>query len=338
MGGCVRSGQEVASTVAGQTRWRETERGTIGHCIDVARSIRDIRRVSLGPERLPSPVCEGVAAESIALGCREPFESDYCGPHHLLIAHERLTRRRGCTMLEGLPASTRESLTRTLTFVPAGLKFREWHLCDVPSRTTYVYIDPRAAILADEPCFAGPSLSPRVHFESAGLWHSVIKLGRVLEAHEEACPHYRSALGVILLHELAQVNVPGDGAAVRTQGGLAAWQRHAVAQYLQAHVTESISVAALASLARLSRYHFGRAFKVSFGISPHRFHSQLRLERAKELLVGSRLPITEIALEVGFHETSSFSMAFRRATGHTPSSYRRSVVESPDTGNGGPPR
>jgi methylphosphotriester-DNA--protein-cysteine methyltransferase len=72
---------------------------------------------------------------------------------------------------------------------------------------------------------------------------------------------------------------------------------------------------------RLSPYHFARAFKQSFGVPPHRYHIERRIARAKELLSGSS--VTEVAMAVGFAETSSFSTAFRRATGFTPSEFRR---------------
>jgi len=279
---------------------------------------------SAGPGR--SIGCEGVLAESVVMPSGEPFERRYCGPHHLLVAHERLTRRRGCTILEGLPVSRIENLSQTLTFVPSGRHFREWHVPDVPSRAIYIYIDPLAAILAGEVPLATRPWPARMHFRSPLLWQTVLKLKAVVQASEPPCSHYGAALGVVLAHELAQEHRRTWPPAVLAGTPLAAWQRRAVAQYLEQHLDETIPVATLASVARLSRYHFGRAFKVSFGASPHRFHLQLRLERAKDLLSTSALSITEIALEAGFQEASSFSMAFRRITGFTPSRYRRSVI------------
>ena len=65
-------------------------------------------------------LCPGMMVETITIAGREHFDSGYCGPLHLLIAHEQLSRRRGVTCIEGLPYSTRENLAQTLTFVPAG--------------------------------------------------------------------------------------------------------------------------------------------------------------------------------------------------------------------------
>src|SRR6188474_534588 len=109
------------------------------------------------------------------------------------------------------------------------------------------------------------------------------------------------------------------------KGGLAAWQQRAVTAYIEEHLAEPILLATLARLARLSPYYFCRAFKQSFGIPPHRYHINRRIERAKTLLAKRARSVTDIGLTVGYSETSSFTTAFRKATGLTPSVYRRSL-------------
>jgi AraC family transcriptional regulator len=99
-----------------------------------------------------------------------------------------------------------------------------------------------------------------------------------------------------------------------------------VVAYIEEHLDEQILLATLAGLARLSPYYFCRAFKQSFGIPPHRYHTRRRIERAKTLLAKPNPSVTEIGLAVGFSETSSFTAAFRKATGLTPTAYHRSLV------------
>jgi AraC family transcriptional regulator len=82
----------------------------------------------------------------------------------------------------------------------------------------------------------------------------------------------------------------------------------------------------LADVAQLSRYHFARAFKQSFGMPPHRYHMSRRIERAKSLLEVPARSVTEVGMMLGFAETSSFTTSFRRSVGLTPSDYRRSVA------------
>jgi len=80
-----------------------------------------------------------------------------------------------------------------------------------------------------------------------------------------------------------------------------------------------------ADVAKLSPYHFVRAFKQSFGLPPHRYMSSLRIEQAKSLLANPAVSVTQIGVNLGFSETSSFTSAFRKHTGLTPTAYRRSL-------------
>jgi AraC family transcriptional regulator len=105
---------------------------------------------------------------------------------------------------------------------------------------------------------------------------------------------------------------------------LAAWQQIVIAAYVQKHIAESITVRALARFVYLSSERFSRAFKRSFGIPPHRYVIQQRVERGKTLLTRSALSIAEIGLALGFSRTSSFSAAFRKVTGISPIEYRLS--------------
>jgi AraC-like DNA-binding protein len=110
------------------------------------------------------------------------------------------------------------------------------------------------------------------------------------------------------------------------RGGLAAWQQRRVADYIEQHLAEQIPLATLAQLARLSSYYFCRAFKQSFGVSPHRYHNNQRIEFAKTLLAALDTSVTDVGLTVGFSETSSFTATFRKTTGLTPTAYRRSLA------------
>jgi AraC family transcriptional regulator len=87
-----------------------------------------------------------------------------------------------------------------------------------------------------------------------------------------------------------------------------------------------IATCTLAALVRLSPHHFCRAFKQSLGLPPGRCHAHRRIERAKQLLGKPQCSVMEIGLSLGYSETSSFTAAFRRTTGLTPTTFRRSLA------------
>ena len=75
-------------------------------------------------------------------------------------------------------------------------------------------------------------------------------------------------------------------------------------------------------LAGLSQFHFIRAFRAATGLTPHQYLRERRIHRAKELLVTTPMPVTEICDAVGFQRLGSFSSLFKRLTGETPAAYR----------------
>jgi AraC family transcriptional regulator len=98
-----------------------------------------------------------------------------------------------------------------------------------------------------------------------------------------------------------------------------------VLTYIEEHLAEDIAVADLANVACLSIFHFTRAFAATMGVPPHRYVSQRRLESAKAMIATARASLAEIALDCRFSSQSSFTRAFRRATGMTPAEYRRTL-------------
>jgi len=113
------------------------------------------------------------------------------------------------------------------------------------------------------------------------------------------------------------------GAVTPLRGGLPARKQRCLAEFIEEHLAEEISLATLAKLVNLSLCHFARAFKQSFGAPPHRYHMVRRMVRARSLLQRSALSVTQIGIQVGFRETSSFTRAYRRFVGVTPSEFRR---------------
>jgi AraC-like DNA-binding protein len=108
-------------------------------------------------------------------------------------------------------------------------------------------------------------------------------------------------------------------------GGLAAWQERRAKEMLLAHVDGQIGLEALAAECRLSRSHFARAFKVSTGLSPHRWLRNQRVAHAKTLLLETDLPLEQIAQACGFADSSHLTRVFARATSLPPGAWRRTL-------------
>jgi AraC family transcriptional regulator len=265
----------------------------------------------------------GLLVETVQVMQHRPFEYGFRAPCHLLIAAELGERHDGETFVEGLPRSSLRDFTRKLTFVPAGHVFRGSQRPRALARTTYFYIDPRGLLADPALRFSEIAFKPRLFFYDRDLWETALKLRSQVENPGPMHRQYAEALGVVLTHELVRIN--GDAPKPVNRGGLACWQQKRVAAYIEEHVADDIPLATLAELARLSPCHFSRSFKRSFGLPPQRYHANRRIEWAKQLLANRELSVTAIALKVGFGDTTTFSAAFHRLTGQTPSHYRRNL-------------
>lgn len=83
-----------------------------------------------------------------------------------------------------------------------------------------------------------------------------------------------------------------------------------------------ISLDQLAAEACLSKYHFLRLFRMAHGMSPYQYIQHLRIEKARALLAGSNISITDLAELLGFENSQSFSRLFYQRTGLYPTQYR----------------
>ncbi len=104
---------------------------------------------------------------------------------------------------------------------------------------------------------------------------------------------------------------------------MAPWQVARVKRYVEDNMSRTVAINELAELARLSTSYFSAAFKTSFGLSPHSYVIAQRVERAKQLMLSTDAPLCEIALDCGLADQAHLSRIFRRATGTTPSAWRR---------------
>ena len=93
-------------------------------------------------------------------------------------------------------------------------------------------------------------------------------------------------------------------------------------RYLESRYGQELSIKALADELGLDRSHLHRVFKAATGVSPQEYLLDLRIRKASELLKRTDLPVSVIALSVGYEDTLYFSRLFKKKKGHSPTRYR----------------
>lgn len=143
-------------------------------------------------------------------------------------------------------------------------------------------------------------------------------------SEEEGAPSrlLARAAGCEILAELCQMN--GTPFA-RVRGGLAPWAQRRCLELMRDRLAEDIGLDELAAEAQLSPYHFARMFKQSLGCAPRAYLTRLRLDRACELLEHTDLPVTEIALQVGYSSNQVLARVFLKHRHRTPTDHRRAT-------------
>ena len=89
-------------------------------------------------------------------------------------------------------------------------------------------------------------------------------------------------------------------------------------EYIEVHLENDISLDDMATIVQLSPYHFSRCFKITVGTSPHQYLISRRIERARQLLLNTQLPLAQIASQCGFADQSHLARHMKKALGVTP--------------------
>ena len=111
--------------------------------------------------------------------------------------------------------------------------------------------------------------------------------------------------------------------APKFRGGLSSLQMRRATELLEAHLDGDIALQQVAEACELSVSHFARAFKQTFRTPPYRWLIERRVDRARDLMKNSRLPLADIAARCGFADQSALNRSFKRIHGVTPGIWRR---------------
>ena len=174
------------------------------------------------------------------------------------------------------------------------------------------------------------ALMGRSGFQDPLLTQIGFALWRELEQRAPAGKLYAQTAAQMLAVHLLRHYTAGGAAIKEPAHGLTQQQMSRVIDFVQAHLSQDLSLEALAQQTGFSPYHFARLFRQMTGESPHHFVLRQRIERARRLLQASKMPLASIAVESGFANQSHFTQVFKRQLGLTPRAYRRDRAISAD--------
>ncbi|HEY0376942.1 MAG TPA: AraC family transcriptional regulator [Pyrinomonadaceae bacterium] len=139
----------------------------------------------------------------------------------------------------------------------------------------------------------------------------------------QASPLFVQALAQAIAVHLARNYGVTDEESRSGSPSLPGYKLRQITDWMSEHVVEDFDLAQLAAQAGLSKFHFQRLFKAAVGVSPSRYHINLRMNLARQLLRETKQSVIDVALEVGYANPSHFARLFRKETGLSPSDYRR---------------
>ena len=226
-------------------------------------------------------------------------------------------RRSGKSVVSG---TVRPGL---VTVIPAGSSSR-WDIHQ-PLNVIQLYLPPPTLErIAREADMAAPGeLLERTGHPDPITSRLLMSAADVLDGSEALDLLFRQQLTDLLATRLLVAHAGAPATFQPVIGGLNPKALRRAIERLRSNGEVDVSLAALASDAGLSRFHFCRAFKESTGLSPHAWLRQYQLEQAMNMLRDTDASVASVAAALGYASQTAFAAAFRKLTGETPSDWRR---------------
>ncbi|MGV7216968.1 helix-turn-helix transcriptional regulator [Bradyrhizobium sp. UFLA05-112] len=230
---------------------------------------------------------------------------------------QRLERRTGKSVAIGTARSG------VVTIIPSGSSAR-W---DIPGFVDVIqFYLPHAALerIAREANAPAPGdLLERTGHPDPVVSGLLMSAAEVLEGNAALDLLFRQQLTDLLATRILAEHTGAPTTFEPITGGLSPHALRRAVERLRSNTDTDVSLAALASDAGLSRFHFCRAFKESTGLSPHAWLRQQRLDQAMNMLRDTDASIASVAAQLGYASQTAFAAAFKKLTGETPSDWRR---------------
>lgn len=264
----------------------------------------------------------GFFAERVIVGGAIAYDYDWVGTRNYLAIHDIELKAGEICVSNGKPDEVND-LRGRMTFAPKECPLAGW-VSTVDRVNAFTSITFDADILARE--LDGPRAptleQPHIHFRSTPLEASLWKLDAALKSSALPDAVYLETLALTAVMELSRFSQDKQVETPET-GRLSISSERRIRDFILSRLNDNLTLAEMADVAGLSRFHFSRAFKASFGLSPRDYLLWARVEAAKRMLAETERPISEIAAEVGFGNPDRLAASFKRFAAQTPRDYRR---------------
>lgn len=161
---------------------------------------------------------------------------------------------------------------------------------------------------------------PGTLIQDSQLRGAILELARLVTANAGSCIDQENAL-----YKVMERNVQLGGAFHSEQSATRPDALMGLAkEYIHAHLDRDISLEEISQAAHLSKYHFLRLFRQHYGITPHQYVINCRINAARTALTKG-VSLSEVALRYGFADLSHFNRRFKRIYGMTPHQYQRDI-------------
>lgn len=170
----------------------------------------------------------------------------------------------------------------------------------------------------------GP-LIPSLDLRNADLDHSMRRLMREMVEPGFASEVLAESLGASMAVDIARhfgMQCGTDDAAAEAKGGLSPGRLRQIRDYINSFQVGSPTLAGVATQCGVSVAHLRRMYKSTTGQTLHNFIEELRVSRAKAMLLDTNLPLKVISHRLGFCHPSAFSFAFKKTAGESPRAFR----------------
>ncbi|MBV8172625.1 MAG: helix-turn-helix transcriptional regulator [Candidatus Eremiobacteraeota bacterium] len=246
------------------------------------------------------------------------------------VSQARYTKDHGISVQVGSPILTTSrvdgSVSRRLQtpgsvdLMPLGFS-GEWQ-DEGPSAFLCIHLSPALVQTTAEDMDVNPdrvSLLPMLQFRDPQIEHLGWALKAELESSEPSGRLYADGLGQALAAHLLRQHAP---LVPRVTKGLPKRRLQRVTDFIHDHLAQDLTLVQLAEVACVSPSHFKFLFKQSVGVPVHQYVIRSRVDFAIDMLVKSKLPLSDVALQAGFANQSHMARCVRRVTGLTPSYLR----------------